>query len=1173
MPPQENPTLDPKVLKVLRGIRTVESGGDYNAIGDNGASAGAFQWNNNQVKLQPGQMPARFLDHAKEAGVQVNDFSRASQNKVAYSIMKKWKDEGLQPEEIAAKWNGARKDPTTGRLTYVAPEYGVKFRKALGAMAVVGQVPTGQSQVPVQPEQTQQNEEGGGIAGFLKSMVSAPATILARPFQALQSGIQLAATDWKGMEAEAKKYNDEAFRLAQQLKTMPEGYQKDQLKAQIQAQLALGKQATDRLGKAATWKPSAGGVVAEAPESFADVKKDIGRGVQTAAFGLGPVSGGAAFGAGYSMEQGNDLLSTETAFNTVLGAAGGKVLDLVGRPLLDASGKVIGKITPEVLKAVAGRGANAITQFAAQHEILPGVVSRGVNKGADVLERGLNAPFNAAGNVVKAPFVQNDAKVVAARERALQDLEEKYAQLRANAARDPKGTAASRGRVAKSNVLTEDGMINEDGVVIGASRASEAYEAEAIGEGNKVVRQLLDREGVTLDLNVVQREMERVMRETFDGAELAKALKQVQREIDGLRIKRPNGRITLSELHDNKISSRPKGKDYDDPSKAKMKKAVSRTYRETIEKNSKENIREINAELQKFYDDAEYIANLQGKRIESGKLGKAVARVGGAVSGAVIGGALGGLPGVAAGSYVGGVVSSKLAGKSLQKAFGKPTKLVTPKSKVIGEAVTRANAPRNQLMLPAPSGKTPIPLQPPKSRDSVTGVKAPSYVDRDPKTGRYRKVFLSSDAPQLPSKTAEKAYQSTVANGGITISLKGDTPVAGLAYAPFKGTERVIPKKDFTPKHLDTYIDDHYDELSQPGNHLGTWEFEGNVYMDVSKVGPNTPETKELAVAANQLGVFDLESFETIELGKLQDGRYIRTYAKETNLPNLNRGENKGANKGGGDGKLPEVREGAQPVVKGGIGKVGEGKVGGGEVAKVQYKQFGKQLRKQIQRDLLGDKTKAVVVDSDTIKKAHPDYDPKRPERLHKESSNLSKELLTKAIDEDTTGLFRMTGGGAGSGKSEAVLKRIKNKPSVIFDGVLGNPASAIEKIDYALSKGKKVEIYPVYAPIELATLFNRIRSRAVPSDQLIEGHYGFRDTIPQLIEKYGNRITIKPYENSGFGVKPKKLSESKTKVKDYTNSMKMSKDEVARRNEKINKFIEKNGIDFTKLQINDMIE
>lgn len=1252
--------IDPTIKALTSAIGRAETGeGGTQAYTKRGASGeyGRYQF-----------MPDTWKAYASEAGVTtpLEQATIEDQNKVAYTKIAKWKAEGYNPAQIASMWNAGPDKPNAYKegwkgvnekgVAYDTPAYAQKVSQYY--LQQKQNIPQAEAQVqgPVQPES---QEEGGGIGDFLKSMVSAPATMLARPVQVLQSGIQYAATDWKGLEAEAKKYNDEAYRLSLLLKTAPEN-QKDQLRAQIQAQQNLAKQATDRLGKAANWKPSAGGIVAEAPESYADVKKDVGRGIQTVAFGMGPVSGGAAFGAGYSLEQGNDLLSLETAFSTVLGAAGGKVLDLIGKPLLDASGKVIGKITPEVLKAVAGRGANAIVQFAAQHEILPKTVSTAINKGADILERGANAPFKATGNVVKAPFVQNDEKAIANRERALQDLEEKYAQLRENAARDPKGTAASRGRVARSNVLTEEGMINEDGVIIGASRASEAYEKEAIGQGNKVVSDLLEREGVAIDIETQLRaEMERVARETFDGAELTKALKNIEKEIRGLRIKRLNGRITLKDVHKNKISSRPKGKDYDDPYKAKQKKAISRAYKETVEKYSSENVEAINAELQKFYDDAEYIASLQGKRIESGKLGKAVARVGGAVTGAVIGGAIGGLPGVAAGSYFGGLASSKLAGRQLTRAFGKPTKVVVPKSKVIGEAVAKANASRNQLMLPAPSGKTPIPLQPPKGKEGATVVKAQSYVDRDPKTGKFRKVYLSGDPAEV-SKVSEAAYKSTVANGGVTISLDGGMPTKGLAYAPYKGTERIIPQKDFNASHIETFTKDHAKELAEPGNHLGMWVDDGKVYMDISKVGPNSPETLESAMKASQLAVFNLESFETVTLGEIKNGRYIRTYGKTTNNNAINKGEKPGGGGEGGNGELPKVSGDTQAVSSGGVGKVGESKVGRGEVRKEEeipktvrvyikskfsdrgayadvpvirkeenitlyqgsdgrngqfwtpskkyagqfgnvtkktgtfykvdngnrvtdvyvevpkekpkYKQFGKQLRKQIRRDLIADKSKAVVIDSDTIKKAHPDYNPNNPKILHEESSTLSKELLRKAIQEDKTGIFRMTGGGAGSGKSEAVLKRIKSQPSVIFDGVLGNFDSAVEKIDYALSEGMRVEIYPVYAPIELATLFNKLRKRSVPDAELVAGHYGFRDTIPRLIEKYGNKIKVKPYQNARFGKKPEKLSQKRREAKQIVDSMILSKEEVAQRNKDIQIMIEEKGIDWTKENINGIL-
>lgn len=123
--PQDTSQLDPKVVKVMSAIKKIESGGDYNAVGDldKGVSRGAYQFNKDNFKTWAG-----------EHGLDPNDFSPANQNKVAYARIKKLKDEGRQPEEIAAIWNGARKTPE-GTYTYINPEYGEKFRAALGVSA------------------------------------------------------------------------------------------------------------------------------------------------------------------------------------------------------------------------------------------------------------------------------------------------------------------------------------------------------------------------------------------------------------------------------------------------------------------------------------------------------------------------------------------------------------------------------------------------------------------------------------------------------------------------------------------------------------------------------------------------------------------------------------------------------------------------------------------------------------------------------------------------------------------------------------------------------------------------------------------------------------------------------------------------------------------------------
>lgn len=126
---QDGTVLDPKVLKVMKAIRSVESQGNYNAIGDSGASYGAFQYNE---QTGPGWKSIAKQYLGDENAV----MDKANQNKATYLRIKDWKDNGykgkqVDPEEIAALWNGATLNPQTNRYEYNAPEYGQKFRQAL----------------------------------------------------------------------------------------------------------------------------------------------------------------------------------------------------------------------------------------------------------------------------------------------------------------------------------------------------------------------------------------------------------------------------------------------------------------------------------------------------------------------------------------------------------------------------------------------------------------------------------------------------------------------------------------------------------------------------------------------------------------------------------------------------------------------------------------------------------------------------------------------------------------------------------------------------------------------------------------------------------------------------------------------------------------------------------
>lgn len=145
--------LDPKVVKVMRAIRQVESGGSadpYKAVGDAGAAHGAFQYNE---KTGPGwsNLAKQYLGDANAP------MDKANQNKVTYMRIKAWKDEGRDPEEIAALWNGASKDPNTGRYIYNNPQYGEKFRAALTGQSYGGNY----TPPPPTPQQYKPAEKSG----------------------------------------------------------------------------------------------------------------------------------------------------------------------------------------------------------------------------------------------------------------------------------------------------------------------------------------------------------------------------------------------------------------------------------------------------------------------------------------------------------------------------------------------------------------------------------------------------------------------------------------------------------------------------------------------------------------------------------------------------------------------------------------------------------------------------------------------------------------------------------------------------------------------------------------------------------------------------------------------------------------------------------------------------
>ena len=100
-------TLDQDAVALAKAIRQTESGGNFKAKGKSG-EYGAYQF------TEP-----TWNTYAKKHGVAsaLQQATPEQQNEVAYRQIKEWKDQGLNPGQIASMWNSGKPD------AYLDPTY------------------------------------------------------------------------------------------------------------------------------------------------------------------------------------------------------------------------------------------------------------------------------------------------------------------------------------------------------------------------------------------------------------------------------------------------------------------------------------------------------------------------------------------------------------------------------------------------------------------------------------------------------------------------------------------------------------------------------------------------------------------------------------------------------------------------------------------------------------------------------------------------------------------------------------------------------------------------------------------------------------------------------------------------------------------------------------------
>lgn len=317
-------------------------------------------------------------------------------------------------------------------------------------------------------------------------------------------------------------------------------------------------------------------------------------------------------------------------------------------------------------------------------------------KGFAELPKALD-PKSPIGGLLEKRRVATNESVIAAREKQIFDIETNYAKTRKAMDYSKDSGAASRKRIASTDVLVDS--VDENGVIRTKQKggAIDQYKKQTIDGFEGVVRENLVREGETVNLEQVQKELTtEVNKSGLEGGDLATALNGIRKEIIGLRYRANEfGDVPLEKIHDAKINTTKNINYQTPPETATYRKSVARAYKSIVEEKSP-TAKKVNPELSKYYKDIELLENLDGKRVKGGKLGKYFASITGQIVGGAAGGAVGGLPGIIVGSVTGGEVSAALKGRAMARTFGRQTGVESPGSAILKKAKEMGSLPKGR---------------------------------------------------------------------------------------------------------------------------------------------------------------------------------------------------------------------------------------------------------------------------------------------------------------------------------------------------------------------------------------------------------------------------------------------------------------------------------------------
>lgn len=314
--------------------------------------------------------------------------------------------------------------------------------------------------------------------------------------------------------------------------------------------------------------------------------------------------------------------------------------------------------------------------------------------GAKVAQEGLNAVktegkkafttlgdlSSSAGTAIKESGVN---RVVNSRIAELTKLESRNATIRKEI------QASSSKGIDVKKILSETDLLKGSVDKTGAIRTTQ--EGGAISQLNdfikpqeQVIAKALKKEGKSIDLGTVETYLKKTVHESgLEGGALTRALKNVEDDIAGYRLKADKTDAVPLELIQNAKIDKNRNINYLNPEAARADKAIARGLKELIENNTKSvNVKALNAELAQHYAVLNLLEKLDGKIVAGGKLGKYFSTTIGAIAGTALSPIVGPL-GPIAGAETGRAISGAMLGSK----FGGTTGRFLKQSKAMQEAL------------------------------------------------------------------------------------------------------------------------------------------------------------------------------------------------------------------------------------------------------------------------------------------------------------------------------------------------------------------------------------------------------------------------------------------------------------------------------------------------------